>query len=140
MPVVAVLADVERADRYRLVLQLHELGRQPRGEVISFGQDADEHDALRAAVSLHDLVRDARQRTADLVGVHHGRLEPALRDAHESNRSRRAMRTGIPFRACRKYAARGSSSTSVAISSTRGSGCITIAYLRIWASELLSMR
>jgi hypothetical protein len=36
-----------------------------------------------------------------------------------------AMRMNSPFAACLKYAARGSSSTSTVISSSRGRGCIT---------------
>ena len=38
-----------------------------------------------------------------------------------------AIRTYNPLAACRKYAARGSASTSTAISSTRGKGCINTA-------------
>ena len=38
-----------------------------------------------------------------------------------------AIRTYNPLAACRKYAARGSASTSAAISSTRGKGCISTA-------------
>ena len=40
-----------------------------------------------------------------------------------------AMRVGTPFLAWRKYAALGSASTSVAISPTRGRGCMMIALL-----------
>src|SRR6266550_1904388 len=42
----------------------------------------DEHDVLDTAVALHDLVGDARQRSPDLVRVHHRRLQATLRDAH----------------------------------------------------------
>ena len=41
------------------------------------------------------------------------------------------MRTYSPFLACLKYAALGSESTSVVISSSRGSGCMTMASLRM---------
>lgn len=40
--------------------------------------------------------------------------------------ARMAIRTYIPFSACLKYAALGSVSNSLLISSMRGNGCITI--------------
>src|ERR1700682_2694694 len=138
--VVAVSGHVQASGRHDTALQLGQDHSESPRQDVSLADDADEHDIVRAAIPLHDLVRDARQRAADLFGVHHRCFEPSLRDAHERSRSSRAMRTGRPLRAWRKYAARGSSSTSGAISSTRGSGCITMAYLRIRASELLSMR
>src|SRR5207253_9396144 len=102
--------------------------------------DADEHHALDAAIALHDLMGDARKRAADLVRVHDRGFEASFGDAHDRTLSRRAMRMCRPLRACRKYAARGSSSTSGAISSTRGSGCMRIAYLRISVIDALSIR
>src|SRR5450756_452661 len=135
-----MLRHVEAADRDGTAFQLGQDHGEASRQDISLADDADEHDVLGSPVSLHDLVRDARERPADLVGVHHGRLEAAFGDAHASNLSRRAMRTCNPLRACRKYAARGSASTAGSISSTRGSGCITIAYLRMSSSEPLSIR
>src|SRR5262249_33493213 len=99
--------------------------------------DADQHDAVDAPVALDDLVRDPGERAPDLVGVHDGGFEG---DTHVRRRSRRAMRTWRPLRAWRKYAALSSESTSGAISSTRVSGCMSTAYLRILASEPLSIR
>src|SRR5258708_7837264 len=138
--VVAVRGHVQPAHRDGALFELGQDRGEATREDVSLADDADQDDAVGTSISLHDLVRDARERAADLVGIHHGRLEPPLSDAHANSRSRSAMRTCSPLRACRKYAARGSASTSGAISSTRGSGCITIAYLRISSSDLLSIR
>ena len=58
MTVVAVAADVENADRHRRALQPGQLRRQAASQVVSLREDADEHQAVDAAVALHDLVRD----------------------------------------------------------------------------------
>src|SRR5713101_7067291 len=83
MPIVAVLADVERAHCDRCPLELHEAVRQATREVVSFGHHADQHQVARAAAAFEDLVRDARKRTPDLLGVHHRGLQaPLLNRAH----------------------------------------------------------
>src|ERR1700687_4350379 len=82
MAIIAMLADVDRTNCDRTALQLHQLGRETNREMISLGWNPDEDEVLRAPVPLHDLVRDARQRPADLLGVHHRRFEAALGDAH----------------------------------------------------------
>src|SRR6202011_523763 len=87
-------------------------------------RDTEKDHAVQAGMPFGDLVCqpqcDAR---------HPGRVEQLRAAAggdgqlaHASNISSRAMRIATPFAAWRKYAARGSASTSVAISSTRGSG------------------
>ncbi len=102
MAVIAVLADVDRTDRDRRALQLHQLGREADREVIAFGRNPDKYEVLRSPVALHDLVGDARKRPADLLGVHDRRFETTLGNAHASSRSRSAMRTCSPLRAWRK--------------------------------------
>src|ERR671935_112297 len=97
--VVAMLRHVETAERHGGLLQLFQGRRQPAREHVALADDADQDDVAHAAVPLHDLVRDAHQGAADLVRVHDGGLES---DAHERMRSKRAMRTWRPLRACRK--------------------------------------
>src|SRR5438094_966947 len=138
--IVAVQRHVEPAEKDRTLLERgQDLGEALRKNV-ALADDADEHHALDAAIALHDLMGDARKRAADLVRVHDRGFEASFGDAHDRSLSRRAMRMCRPLRACRKYAARGSSSTSGAISSTRGSGCMRIAYLRISVIDALSIR
>src|SRR3989442_39542 len=86
----------------RPTLQLHDLRRQTPRQVVAFGHDPDQDEVAGAVVALHDLVRDARERSADLVRVHNRRLEPPLGDAHERSRSRSAIRMYSPLRAWRK--------------------------------------
>src|SRR3989440_1961079 len=138
--VVAMQRHVETAERDVALFHPRQDGGQALGQDVAFAHDADDHDVIDTSVALDDLVRDAMQRPADLVGVHHRCLQAAFGDAHDSNLSRSAIRICRPFRACRKYAARGSASTSGAISSTRGNGCMSTAYLRIRSSEPLSIR
>src|SRR6266404_6427938 len=103
MAVVAVLADVERAYCHGRPLQIHQAVRKPAGEMIALGHDADQNQVAGATVPLEDLVRDARKRTPDLLGVHHRGLEPSLLYcAHASNLSRSAMRMYKPLRAWRQ--------------------------------------
>src|SRR6266849_7494336 len=91
--VVAMLADVERAHRDRRPLELHQAVRQPAGEVVSLGHDANKHQVACAAIALQDLVRDPRQRAPDLLRVHHRGLEPSLLyRAHANNLSNSAIR------------------------------------------------
>src|SRR5205823_10701390 len=74
--VVAMGGDVDAAEGDRGILELAEHTRQAPGEHIALAHDSDQDHVLGAAVALHDLVRDARQRAPNLVGVHHrGRSE-----------------------------------------------------------------
>ena len=50
-----------------------------------------------------------------------------MRESQPNVAAIRAARIHMPLRICRQYIARGSWSTSVAISSRRGSGCIRTA-------------
>src|ERR1700737_2742520 len=102
MAIIAMLADVDRTNCDRPALQLHQLGGEANREVISLGWNPDQHEVLRAPVPLHDLVGDARQRPADLLGVHDCGLQAALGHTHAKSRSRSAMRTCRPLRAWRK--------------------------------------
>ena len=72
--VVAIEGDVERPDRDRCTLVLLDQRRQPPCERDAAAADADEDERVGAAVALDDLVRDARQRAADLIGVEDGAL------------------------------------------------------------------
>src|SRR5258706_1100669 len=100
MPIVALLADVEGADHDRRPFELHEAVGQTAREVVSLGHHADQHKVARAAVALEDLMRDARKRAPDLLGVHHRGFEPSLLYcAHASTLSRSAMRMYRPLRA-----------------------------------------
>src|SRR5216683_5514387 len=100
MPIVAVLADVEGAHGDRRPFELHQAVRQATREVVSFGHHADQHKVAGAAVALEDLVRDARKRAPDLLGVHHPGFEPPLLYcAHASSLSSSAMRMYRPLRA-----------------------------------------
>ena len=47
------------------------MGREPSRERHAARPDADQRELLDAAVALEDLVRDARQRATDAVGVHY---------------------------------------------------------------------
>ena len=103
MAIISMLADVERAHCDRCALELHEAVREPACEMVALRHHAHHDQVARAAVAFEDLVRDARERAPDLVGVHHRGLQPALLyRAHPNNLSRSAMRIHSPFRACRK--------------------------------------
>ena len=65
--VVAVEADVKLADRDVRALELVDEGGDALGEPDATGLDADEHEAVNAAVALQNLVRDAYQRAPNLV-------------------------------------------------------------------------
>src|ERR1700687_6523908 len=82
VPVVAMLGHVEPADRHAYAFHLRQDHGEPPREDVTLADDADEHDIFSASISLHDLMGDARERAADLVGVHDRRLEAALSDAH----------------------------------------------------------
>ena len=68
--VVAMEADVERADRHRL-LDGGEHPGQLVGDPDATALQADQHDAVGAVVALDDLVGDAGEGTADVVGTQH---------------------------------------------------------------------
>ncbi len=63
--VVAVEADVERADRNLGALDLEDLRGEYLGERRPSGHDADEREVLRALVGLEDLVRDPGDGSRD---------------------------------------------------------------------------
>ena len=80
LDVVAVKADVEAADRRSHALVALDGARQPLGQRHAARLDADEGEAVSAAVLLDDLVTDANQRPAHIVGGHdlargHGRKD-----------------------------------------------------------------
>lgn len=62
-----------------------------------------------------------------MVALVHCTFDEVLSQSRNRQSLRSAMRTYNPFPACRKYAARGSLSTSTVISSTLGKGCISTA-------------
>src|ERR1700693_766964 len=69
--VIPMLGHVKPADRDGAVFELGQDQRQAPRQDVSLADDADEHDLVRAPIPLHYLVRDARERAADLVRVHH---------------------------------------------------------------------
>src|SRR5712691_12612681 len=84
LEVVAVQRHVEPAERHPRVLEPRQRAREPLREQIALADDAHEHHVADSAVALDDLVGDAGEGAAYLVGVHHRRLEG---DAHESSLS-----------------------------------------------------
>ena len=73
--VVAIQRDVERAGRHRRAPRdvAAMIAREAPGERHAARADADEREVVDAAVALENLVRDARQRASDAVGIHHDR-------------------------------------------------------------------
>ena len=53
------------------MLELLDRGSEPAGDRETTRVQADEHDALRAVVALHDLVGDAGVRPTEVGGVEH---------------------------------------------------------------------
>src|SRR4029079_5901797 len=100
--VVPVTADVQRAAGDDRALELGQLGREPSRELIALGHDPDQDDVARSVVALEDLVRDARERTADLLRIHHGGLESMVDSLHESKRASSAILLKKALRACLK--------------------------------------
>ncbi len=47
---------------------------QTLGQNVAAGDDAHEHNFMRAVVRLQNLVRDARKRSLDLGLIHHDRF------------------------------------------------------------------
>jgi hypothetical protein len=68
--IVAVQGDVESASPQRLVGDLLEHLGKALGEHVAARTDADQGEVLGAAIPFEDFVRDARQRTAQAIGVH----------------------------------------------------------------------
>ncbi len=85
--VVAVEGDVERANRDLGALVLEDRRRQPVGERDAAALDADQREPLGAGLLLHDLVRDAGDRAADVLVGH----DPAA--GHRRGLRRRRRRT-----------------------------------------------
>src|SRR5439155_18165946 len=75
----AVEIDVQDPEGKLLPFDPLHLPLQPARQGNAAGADADEHQRPDLAVALDDLVRDARQRAVDLVGVQDAQ---ALRLAH----------------------------------------------------------
>ena len=67
--VIAVEGDVEHAHRHRGALDALDLGGEPGREVVAAVRDAHEHDVIGALVALDDLVGDAGEGAANVVGV-----------------------------------------------------------------------
>ena len=67
--VVAVEGDVDRPDRDRLALETLDRLRQPAGDGDTTRVEPDEDEVAGAVVPLHDLVRDASLRAAQVLGV-----------------------------------------------------------------------
>src|SRR6476469_4877649 len=68
--VVTVESDVQATARDRALLKFADQPRDPMGQRDAARPDADEHDALDAAVLLDDLMRHPREGPAHLVGRH----------------------------------------------------------------------
>jgi hypothetical protein len=66
--VVAVEADVEAADLRAGALVLLDRTGQPLGDGHATGLDADQCQAVKAAVLLDDLVADPDQRASNVIG------------------------------------------------------------------------
>src|SRR5580704_14463371 len=94
--VVAMFGHIEPAGRHGAAFELGQDQRESPRQDVALAYHADQHEIVGAAIPLHDLVRDARERPADLVRIHDRGFEPSLRDAHANNRSRSAMRTCNP--------------------------------------------
>jgi hypothetical protein len=69
--VIAVVGDVELADRDLYAFELGNELTEKTGQVDSTGVDADDDDGFRAAVTLEDLMGDAANGSLDVLAVHH---------------------------------------------------------------------
>jgi hypothetical protein len=67
--VVAVEGDVELAERNLRASELRDSASQPLGERHAPGVDPDQRNPRELGIALDDLVRDARQRLLDRLGV-----------------------------------------------------------------------
>jgi hypothetical protein len=65
--VVPVQTDVDRARRGLRAFDLAEARTQPFGDRGTAGQQSDQDDVGRALVPLRDLVRDARDRSSEVL-------------------------------------------------------------------------
>ena len=68
--IIAIEADVERAERYVGALDLLDLTRKAMCEQIASGEDSHQSDVRGTMVGLENLVRDARERSLNFVCVH----------------------------------------------------------------------
>ena len=65
--IIAIEADVERAERYVGAFDLLDLTRKAMSEQIASGEDSHQGDVRGTMVGLENLVRDARERSLDFV-------------------------------------------------------------------------
>ena len=72
--VVAIEADVQASQGRLLTFDFGDLVGQTLGQNVAAGDDAHEHNFMRAVVRLQNLVRDARKRSLDLGLIHHDRF------------------------------------------------------------------
>ena len=68
--IIAIEADVERAERDFRALDLLDLTRKAMSEQIASGEDSHQGDIRCTMVGLENLVRDARERSLNFVCVH----------------------------------------------------------------------
>src|ERR1700676_2262061 len=68
--VVAMLGHVEPAGRHGAAFELGQDDGEPPRQDVALAYNADQHEVVGAAIPLHDLMRDPRERPADLVGIH----------------------------------------------------------------------
>ena len=68
--IVAIEADVKRAERNVGAFDLLDLARKTMSEQVASGEDSHQGDVRGAVVGLENLVRDARERSLNFVCVH----------------------------------------------------------------------
>ena len=68
--IIAIEADVERAERYVSSLDLLDLDRKAMSKQIASCEDSHQGDVRGTMVGLENLVRDARERSLNFVRVH----------------------------------------------------------------------
>ena len=92
------------------------------------GDDAQYAQLREVRLPLDHFVRNPSPGAAQTFGIEDDGLGGrGLQHHRPSAHSSTAIRTHNPLRACRKYAALGSASTSGSISPRRGSGCMRMA-------------
>ena len=97
--VVAVEGDVDRAERDLLPAPLLDQRREPLGERDAARVDADEGELGQVVVALDDLVRDARERAAEALGVQQSLRRRAVGDVRAHSVSPfRPLWTGLKGR------------------------------------------
>ena len=92
--VVAIERDVDRSDRHG-ALDALDLGAERLGHPHAAALEADENDALQTAVALDDLVGDAGERPANVVGAEHLLGGSGPRGLAALRRSHRSFRPGL---------------------------------------------